>query len=712
MFITGFCASSIVTTMFLFANSDNSVTCHGRAHFVEQSEICVIQAFCLVFCFAWVVSWSVIFSLDVYYQVVSLSLSYDSSQYHLQYTLAAALVSLTMAVIPFAAGNLGFDPEANIPICFYLISHNENFFWYTFFAPMGIMIAACTVITIVGLYKIQRIYTNSRVYDDFIRQQRHQDRDNYIEKLPYQPPAATSVPGLGVGGLHHQYHPQQQHHQPHHQLHHQPHHHQHLSQHYHHQQPFAPIRATIYDHDEEDEDEDGHPTPNPNPAPFHHDLEYDDIKWSTPRNKNNNRSIVGAIGHNPLINPSGNIGQVSSSSSSSSSSVHGSSGKDGSGAAVIESKKKNDNISSSYLSNNNASSISGRESTSSVTSNASTVIGITCVSQSQSPAKGLRGEGPVTQLYNPISKVLAAGATTDGTDADDIRRSFRSDDFGSDGEQESCEDANAGCDDDDDDELSLASTSTAASGISERWSRVLSEEQGQALARGLEQGSLIDGHSPIRHGGGHVDRSLGRRQAEPPSKAQPRHWTVWLWSLYRSNNGYKSLNTDQNDTDATDRNYSDSHSGTGGTTTTSEHMDFIERHSDLSELSESALSVTAATLFMTWQRNWRSIIFVTIFCLTGIYMLVALYYIYGKNHARQVAEVEAYIECLVVAAAECTTLPITQDGTDECAEIACGTHPDPRPNTPFVRSFSTFLSCAVALYCVGSRCAGLIAISR
>jgi len=535
MFIAGFCASSTLMTTFLFANTDDTVTCSGRAHYIEQSEICVIQAFCLVFCFSWVVCWSVIFSLDVYHQVVSLTPHYDSSEYHWRYTMVAVVVSLIIAVIPFAAGNLGFDPEANIPICFYLISHNEYYFWYTFFTPLCILIVSCTAITIVGMYKIQRIYTNSREYDEFMRLQRLADRDNFIEKGSYLPPVAglghphlRRGPAAGQGS--------------------------HSSSH------FAPLRATIYD-DEADDD-------------------CSDISWST-----HSKSVVGSG-----VLAGANAGRLSSTAQ-----------------------------------NAAATTADGRESVSSVSTSASTVAVGASVSPQQS------GEDPCTLLSNPV----ASGRETHSPDNEA-----------------------------DDDELSLASSSS----VSSNWSRVLSEEHGRSQLQGGrtdESGRLLLGHAR----GGHARRD----ETEKPA---PSHWLMWLWSRHHTQQARGGYGEFESSSDMASE-------------STEQSPDFASRGSDL---SDSALSVTAATLLLTWQRNWRSILFVSIFCMTGIYVMVALFNIYGIKYDFRKGVTTEFIECLVEAAHACTTLPITQEGVDACAAEACGTHPSPRPNSPLV---SEVLPCSL-----------------
>ena len=100
--------------------------------------------------------------------------------------------------------------------------------------------------------------------------------------------------------------------------------------------------------------------------------------------------------------------------------------------------------------------------------------------------------------------------------------------------------------------------------------------------------------------------------------------------------------------------------------------------------TDTALSVTASTLLTTWRTNGRSIVFVSLFCLTGLYVSIVLFYIYYIQWDIAKGWVTEYIQCLVGAAMSCHTIPLTQSAIDVCALEACGSHPDPRPSQPLV----------------------------
>jgi hypothetical protein len=164
MFLFGFFLNSIVLTVFLIKNRDNSVSCNGDAHFDRQTPLCVFQAATMVFSLIWIETWSVIIAVDTYYNILSYIRPEKRYVYYQRYTLIAVLVSVTVTIIPLIGNNYGFDQEANIPICLYLFSENPNYFWYTLFAPFTILNFLCLTMTIAGAFKIHNIFVKSNRY--------------------------------------------------------------------------------------------------------------------------------------------------------------------------------------------------------------------------------------------------------------------------------------------------------------------------------------------------------------------------------------------------------------------------------------------------------------------------------------------------------------------------------------------------------------------
>ena len=155
--------------------------------------------------------------------------------------------------------------------------------------------------------------------------------------------------------------------------------------------------------------------------------------------------------------------------------------------------------------------------------------------------------------------------------------------------------------------------------------------------------------------------SLTRRVGGVPHPApqelpqdQPSNWILWL--LYR--------------------NYSTAGQDDQSVSTLS--------HSNSNRLPDTALSVTASTLLATWRTHGRSIIFVSLFCLTGLYVTAVLFFIYYVQWDSAKGWVTEYIQCLVQSALSCHAIPLTQQAIDSCAFEACGAHPSPRPSQPLV----------------------------
>lgn len=164
MFIGGFLFASFILTIFLHKNKHSEVICNTNAHYVESAPLCVFQAAAYIFSVCWIISWSCIFAWDVYSQVRNnFSISYMANRmsYNMRFTLLAFLFSSIVTILPLSAGNLGFDPKANMPICLYLVSDDSSYFWLTFFLPLVVMVVVCNVIGFATVVEIQRIYVIS-----------------------------------------------------------------------------------------------------------------------------------------------------------------------------------------------------------------------------------------------------------------------------------------------------------------------------------------------------------------------------------------------------------------------------------------------------------------------------------------------------------------------------------------------------------------------
>jgi hypothetical protein len=162
MFIAGFIVYSVVLLIFLGLNADNDVVCSGDAHYIKQAPFCVFQASVTIFSITWVQVWSVIMAYDSYLHINSKVTRVKMDELRRQYFVFGFSFSFLCAFIPLVAGNLGFDPKANIPMCLYLFSDNPVYFWTTLFTPFCILNFLCLIVTILCVIKIQRVLVMSR----------------------------------------------------------------------------------------------------------------------------------------------------------------------------------------------------------------------------------------------------------------------------------------------------------------------------------------------------------------------------------------------------------------------------------------------------------------------------------------------------------------------------------------------------------------------
>jgi len=160
MWIGGFFFNSFVQTIFLIANLDDSVTCYGKAHFIEKGGLCVFQSCGMIFSLIWVECWSVIFFFDLYRRVQQSSQMVVSTSYELKvrYTAFAFAVSASLTAVPLAEANVGFDPLANIPYCLYMFSNYSNYFWWTLFLPMLVLVVVALGFCFLYSYRVHQIF--------------------------------------------------------------------------------------------------------------------------------------------------------------------------------------------------------------------------------------------------------------------------------------------------------------------------------------------------------------------------------------------------------------------------------------------------------------------------------------------------------------------------------------------------------------------------
>ena len=175
---------------------------------------------------------------------------------------------------------------------------------------------------------------------------------------------------------------------------------------------------------------------------------------------------------------------------------------------------------------------------------------------------------------------------------------------------------------------------------------------------------------------------------------QPESWITWL--IQRNSAGVDEVNNKKRNAKETTEYYPAEGEIDDGYNSSEMHLREVPL---ASTRGVTALSVTASTLHSAWALHGRSIIFVLIFSLSTLYVAPVLFDIYYLKFGETEHAVEEFIGCLIEAASLCNTEPLTQAAIDQCAEDACGTHPDPRPNKPLVRRQTIIVTVSFVTFC-------------
>ena len=168
MFIGGFCLNSLVFGLFLLINRDDSIVCYDDAHYIKQAPFCVFQAATLIFLFLWIEIWSVVLAYDsylyiYYYCEYGKQKKVGKDVYRTRYFVVSFIVALSVTMIPLLSNDLGYDPKANIPICFFIGTSNATsmYFWLSFFFPFYFLLLIFFILSIFGIWRINQIFVNS-----------------------------------------------------------------------------------------------------------------------------------------------------------------------------------------------------------------------------------------------------------------------------------------------------------------------------------------------------------------------------------------------------------------------------------------------------------------------------------------------------------------------------------------------------------------------
>jgi hypothetical protein len=167
MFLLGFFLVSLILVIFLFTNGTDkhNLTCDGDSGFVETEPLCVVQAASTIFFIIWIEMWSFFMAYENYLFICSaLEQSSNHGKNNKTYLVVSFFVCSVCTAIPLFAGNLGFDYQANLPICLFMVSENRNYLWGAMVAPFGFFAMLCLVYTLLSIRKIQSIFVHSENY--------------------------------------------------------------------------------------------------------------------------------------------------------------------------------------------------------------------------------------------------------------------------------------------------------------------------------------------------------------------------------------------------------------------------------------------------------------------------------------------------------------------------------------------------------------------
>lgn len=174
MFISGFLCNAVIVLLFSALNlrRDDIVCGSNNATFYSQANFCVFQGAATVAAFTWIEYWSVILALDSYlmvrrrakYMGITFNERKETKKRHRTYLAGAFVTCAFLTFPPLIANNYGFDPRQNVPMCLFLFSTNSSFFWGCFIFPLLIMVSLCAIITVLGIFQMQSIFVNPKLY--------------------------------------------------------------------------------------------------------------------------------------------------------------------------------------------------------------------------------------------------------------------------------------------------------------------------------------------------------------------------------------------------------------------------------------------------------------------------------------------------------------------------------------------------------------------
>jgi hypothetical protein len=164
MFISGFVVNSFIMFTFQLMNRGDAVVCHGEAEYVPRASMCMIQSVSSIWMLIWAHTWSVIMSYDTYLHVMLVYKHDQKERLQYIYTLVGFLIPTILTIFPVAFQTVGFDYQANLPICLYLVSSFNWVFWFSFVVPFYVLLTISLVFTLAISRRIHQVFISSGHY--------------------------------------------------------------------------------------------------------------------------------------------------------------------------------------------------------------------------------------------------------------------------------------------------------------------------------------------------------------------------------------------------------------------------------------------------------------------------------------------------------------------------------------------------------------------
>jgi hypothetical protein len=166
MFISGFVVNSLVMFVFqlLLASSESSPVCHSDYEYIPRGAMCMAQAVISIWMLLWAHTWSVIMSYDTYLHVMLVYRHEDKTRLQVIYTIIGFLVPTVLTAFPLVYETIGFDYQANIPICLYLVSTFNWVFWISFVIPFYLLLTITLGFTFATSVRIHEVFISSGHY--------------------------------------------------------------------------------------------------------------------------------------------------------------------------------------------------------------------------------------------------------------------------------------------------------------------------------------------------------------------------------------------------------------------------------------------------------------------------------------------------------------------------------------------------------------------